>query len=211
MRTSFFPLLALASSFTSVLSAPAPAPAVVARADFNALSLVSDLQAALQPDIAAIQATATSVNADSTDEEKAAASSSIAASVTKLTAAVNSADAQIPTTASKRDGLEKRQGALVAPELLAILTPLSTASDAVVSSLGLGKFGLHATCSLCVDCKANAMIADTALNLFNPLSTSLSKLIRDLETVVDDLLAVVKQLLDGLLGGLSAGLAGIVL
>ena len=104
-----------------------------------------------------------------------------------MVAAVEAADAQIPTTASKRNAIEKRQAADIATEIGAILSPLSTASDAVIAALGLS----------------------TTLDLFNPLSVSLSKLLRDLEVVVDDLLAIVKQLLDGLLSGLSAGLAGI--
>jgi hypothetical protein len=44
-----------------------------------------------------------------------------------------------------------------------------------------------------------------------PLVGSLSALLLSLEAVVDNLLAVVKQLLDGLLTGLSVGLAGLVL
>ncbi|MCJ1445425.1 MAG: hypothetical protein MMC23_005930 [Stictis urceolatum] len=171
-----------------VMSAPAPeAAAISKRQDFDAVALVTNLQTTLQPNIDSIQSTATSITADSTDEEKAAASSSIAGDISTMVAAVEAADAQIPTTASKRNAIEKRQAADIATEIGAILSPLSTASDAVIAALGLS----------------------TTLDLFNPLSVSLSKLLRDLEVVVDDLLAIVKQLLDGLLSGLSAGLAGI--
>ena len=57
MRTSLFSVLALASSFVSVLSAPAAAPVpevVEKRQDFDALALVTDLASVLAPTITSI-------------------------------------------------------------------------------------------------------------------------------------------------------------
>ena len=49
------------------------------------------------------------------------------------------------------------------------------------------------------------------LSFLGPLVGSLSALIAALIPVVNNLLAVVQQLLDGILGGLSIALAGLVL
>ena len=49
------------------------------------------------------------------------------------------------------------------------------------------------------------------LGIAAPLTTALSNLLLALEVVVNDLLAVVQELVDGLLTGLSAALAGLVL
>ena len=51
----------------------------------------------------------------------------------------------------------------------------------------------------------------TTLSILNPLVLSLSGLVLALELVVNNLLALVQTIVDGLLTGLSAGLAGLIL
>ena len=54
-------------------------------------------------------------------------------------------------------------------------------------------------------------ISEPLLSFLTPLVGSLSGLLLSLEAVVNNLLALVQQLVDGLLTGLSVGLAGLVL
>ena len=57
---------------------------------------------------------------------------------------------------------------------------------------------------------ANSLTAAT-LSFLGPLVASLSALLASLIPVVNNLLAVVEELVDGILGGLSLALAGLVL
>lgn len=75
----------------------------------------------------------------------------------------------------------------VAPLVTNLLLEISGTLDNVVSSLGLS----------------------TTLSFLGPLVGSLSGLLSALELVVDQLLALVKQILDGLLTGLSEALSGL--
>ncbi|TKA48176.1 hypothetical protein B0A54_01669 [Friedmanniomyces endolithicus] len=54
-------------------------------------------------------------------------------------------------------------------------------------------------------------LSASLLGSLNPLVSSLSALLLSLEPVVNNLLALVQQLVDGLLTGLSVGLSGLVL
>ena len=51
-------------------------------------------------------------------------------------------------------------------------------------------------------------LTDAFLAFLNPLGTALSNLVLSLENVVDQLLALVKELLDGILNSLAAALGG---
>ncbi|MCJ1480478.1 hypothetical protein MMC06_000633 [Schaereria dolodes] len=62
-----------------------------------------------------------------------------------------------------------------------------------------------------VEVKALKKVKPATLGIAAPLTTALSNLLLALEVVVNDLLAVVQELVDGLLTGLSAALAGLVL
>jgi hypothetical protein len=54
MKTSFVSILALASTFVGVLSAPAPAPAPLEKRAFDGVSLISGLNAQIQPYLSSI-------------------------------------------------------------------------------------------------------------------------------------------------------------
>ncbi|MCJ1325895.1 hypothetical protein MMC10_002558 [Thelotrema lepadinum] len=184
MRTSFFSVLALASSFVSVLSAPAAAPAIAKRQDTDALALVTDLSTTLAPIIASITDTANSITADSSDDDKAAASSSITDSVASASSAIDAATAQAPSTTQGDASTED-----IASIIANIVAALNGPAASLEASLGLG----------------------VATGLLGPLVTSLSGLLLALVPVVNNLLAVVQELVDGLLIGLAAALAGLVL
>ncbi|MCJ1314463.1 hypothetical protein MMC25_008145 [Agyrium rufum] len=189
MRTSFIAILALASSFTGVFSAPVaeiPQDAALVKRE-DPLTVLTDLYATVQGYTAKINATTATITPLSTPAEKAAASAAIKPLFTAITAAVTSSSGKV--TAVKML-LAKRQGAnAIAAALVVLLEDLSGTLNQVIATLGL----------------------TTALAFAEPLVLALSALVATLIPVVDGLLLIVEQLLNGLLGGLSIALAGLVL
>jgi hypothetical protein len=191
MRFSFVSVLALASSFVGVMSAPAQSPSdVVARQSEDLNTLIQNLNTTITPNLNSITATTKTITPDSTDAEKAAASSSITNDVNAIVTAVKAATAQVPAAAAGTLSKVKRQSDTALATIVAnLIATISGVADDIVGALGL----------------------TSALSILNPLTGSLSALLLSLEGVVDNLLLVVKQLLDSILTGLSIGLAGLVL
>lgn len=110
---------------------------------------------------------------------------------------MQAATAQVQTLTAGKDtrrdvGLDARQATsptAIAQLITTLLVQVSTALNAVVAALGL----------------------TAALAIAQPLVIALSNLLLALEVVVDDLLIIVRQLVDALLTGLSLALAGLIL
>ncbi|MCJ1244027.1 hypothetical protein MMC30_001224 [Trapelia coarctata] len=197
MRT-FLPILALASTFLTVLSAPTPEAAALPekdKKDVSTIAIITDLTGSIQPHLAAIQSTAESITPQSSPSEKDAATSALTASVGQVVSAVNAATAQVVgLKAYKKQtrNVEARQApspTAIGQAITALLVQVSTALNGIIAALGL----------------------TATLGIAQPLTIALSNLLLALAVVVDDLLIIVRQLVDGLLIGLSAALAGLVL
>lgn len=95
-----------------------------------------------------------------------------------------------------------------------VLQEVGTAFNTIIATLGLSESSLL-TLPIGYWNKRNCVLIDggvaAALSFLGPLVGSLSVLLASLIPVVNNLLALVQQLLDGLLGGLSLALAGLVL
>ncbi|KAI4169598.1 MAG: hypothetical protein LQ346_008952 [Caloplaca aetnensis] len=127
--------------------------------------------------------------------------------------------APLESSNGNNNALEERQLNPLDPTGLAttltlILLEVGGALNNIIAILGLSKF-LHATPPLSwpMDVLAKKWAAHTAatLSFLGPLVASLSLLIASLIPVVDNILALVGALLNGVLGGLSLALAGLVL
>ncbi|KAI9811240.1 MAG: hypothetical protein M1827_005572 [Pycnora praestabilis] len=185
MKTSFTSLIALSGFFAGVFSAPTVEVAgIEKRQTSSAISIVSSLYATVQQHTGAINSTTSTLTSSSSAAEKAAAQASIQSAISSITTAVQGSTSQIHTLAksNKRDvstGLEVRQAADT-NELAALvedlLLDISGALNNIIATLGLT--GL--------------------LNFLTPLVGSLSNLLLALEVVVNNLLAIVQALLDGL-------------
>lgn len=92
-------------------------------------------------------------------------------------------------------------------ELALIIEEIGGALNEIIATLGLSK---STTLIFCRAKYADHGIAAT-LSFLGPLVASLSVLLASLIPVVNNLLTVVEELLDGILGGLSIALAGLVL
>ncbi|KAK5170900.1 uncharacterized protein LTR77_004044 [Saxophila tyrrhenica] len=195
----FLSLLALPALILPALAVPAPAPEAVdavaapleRRQISSAYSIVSDLYTEIQQYTGAINETAASLSDSSTPHQKKAAAKSYRQNIRAITAAVRAAkketDALEPAAA---DAKVKRQTDQALADLVAgLLEEVSGALNNIVATLGL----------------------TSLLGSLNPLVNSLSALLISLRNVVDNLLILVKQIVDGLLTGLSIGLAGLTL
>jgi len=138
-----------------------------------------------------INSTVANLTADSSDEEKQNAVDSISSAIESITTAIQGATNQTETFAPTNGKVKARAASTVqiAGVVQNLLLDLDGALQNVESTLGL----------------------DSLRSPLDSLVLSLSGLLIALDRVVDNLLAVVKRLVDGLLIGLAAGLAGIVL
>ncbi|KAK1811572.1 hypothetical protein LTR12_014065 [Friedmanniomyces endolithicus] len=125
---------------------------------------------------------------NSTTAQNATAATSFITKIEAITTAVDAATAEVkllPVASVVRRQTEAALAGLVENLLLEV----SGALNGIVGTLGL----------------------TSLLGSLNPLVSSLSALLLSLEPVVNNLLALVQQLVDGLLTGLSVGLSGLVL
>ncbi|TKA83757.1 hypothetical protein B0A55_00067 [Friedmanniomyces simplex] len=186
----FFSILALPALFASTLAAPTAVAnaAVEKRQSADAYAIVDSLYTNIQQYTGAINETAAGITSDSTAAQNATAAASFITNIEAITTAVDAATAQVsllPAASVARRQTEAALASLVENLLLEV----SGALNGIVGTLGL----------------------TSLLGSLNPLVSSLSGLLLSLETVVNNLLALVQQLLDGLLTGLSVGLAGLTL
>jgi len=185
-------LLALATTFTSVISAPAAAvDTSIEKRQTTAASIISTLNSAIAAPIADIQSTLSTISASSSAADKSTAESAIKGSVSEIVTAVNTATTSVkalPAGSESTKKLRARQDALQSA-LTALLTEIDGIASTLVTDLGLG----------------------STLSILSPLTSALSNLLLALEVVVNDLLALVQEIVDDLLNGLSSGLAGLTL
>lgn len=121
-----------------------------------------------------------------------------------ITSAVNAAQAKVAALPVSK--LVRRQTSTALASLVEdLLLEVSGALNNIVSTLGLSK---HMARKQPINDNANEVTA-SLLSSLDPLVSALSGLLLALEVVVNDLLALVQQLLDGLLTGLSVGLSGL--
>lgn len=92
-----------------------------------------------------------------------------------------------------------------------LLLDISGALNNIIADLGLSKYLVLSLPLNFLQHGPNWFFVAATLSFLGPLVGSLSALLLALDGVVDQLLALVKQLLDGLLIGLSLALAGLVL
>lgn len=198
--------------YTSVLSSPVLQPRDTVS---SVTSIIQSLLADVKSIDTSINSTSTSISSSSTAADKLAAEASISEAINALAARIVEA-----TTATKslvlvkKRTLEERQTDLssLAGSVYALLVEISSTLNGVITAVGLsGKSFIHY--SYCPP--ASKVLTPSRAGLIGgslgPLVASLSALLLALESVVDNLLALVKELLDGLLTGLSAALAGLVI
>jgi len=182
MKTSFISIFALFTFFLGVYSA-----AVEKRQADQALTIVTDLFNSVTPYTGAINATATSITPDSTDDEKTAAASSISANFAAIQPLVESAVSQVQAIPARRLAIRQDTSTELASEVALVLEEISGASNLAQSAVGLASIS----------------------GALNPLISALSQLLLALEVVVNDLLALVQEIVDDLLTGLATGLSGL--
>ena len=162
MRTAFFSVLALASSFVSVIAAPVESASLVKRADptdiinsltttvegFDAqISMLPTLQTPIQGDehftdpFSLLDSTLATISPDSSPDDIAAASATIQGYVNSIIDAVNAATAEVPTLPAM---LKARQAGATDPTALGelieqLLVEISNTANAVIAGLGLSK------------------------------------------------------------------------
>ncbi|KAK3671047.1 hypothetical protein LTR78_009008 [Recurvomyces mirabilis] len=188
MKFSTIFSLAATAAFASAAAIPTPDAALEARQANEAYTIVEALYADIKQYTGAINATASGVSLTSSLADQSAAAASYQSNVEAITAAVNAAKAQTDAL-SPASKVRRQTDTALAALVENLLLEVSGALNNIIATLGL----------------------TSLLGSLNPLVGSLSGLLLSLEAVVDNLLAVVKQLLDGLLTGLSVGLAGLVL
>ncbi|TKA33214.1 hypothetical protein B0A50_00767 [Salinomyces thailandicus] len=193
MKIFFLPMLALPSLFLGISAAPSATPETTSglekRQIADAYSIVDSLYTEIQQYTGAINETVAGVDSDTSAAQNATAAASFIADIEAITAAVTAATAEIdvlvPANATK---LVRRQTEAALASLVEnLLLEISGALNGIIGTLGL----------------------TSLLGSLNPLVSSLSALLLSLENVVDDLLELVRELVDGLLTGLSVGLAGL--
>jgi len=194
MKVNFISIFTLSTLFAGALSVPTAeveTRAIQKRAAIDqAYSIVQGLYTEVQTYTGALNATAKSVSSSSSASQKSAAVASAGASITSITKAINAATAQIKAIPKKRDLLKRQADATALATLVFdLILDISGALNNIIATLGL----------------------TSLLSFLTPLVASLSGLLLSLEVVVNNLLALVQQLVDGLLTGLSVGLAGITL
>jgi len=190
-----FSLISIFALSLGAIAAPAPAPADTAiekrAAIDDAYSICSSLYSEIKTYTGSINATSKSVSPSSSAADKSAAAKSVGTQLNDITAAVKAATVKVKAL-PKAAPVAPRQA--VGPAELALLVEdiileISGALNGIIADLGL----------------------QTLLSFLTPLVGSLSALLLSLEVVVNNLLALVQALVDGLLTGLSIGLAGLVL
>lgn len=196
---SFFTYVALAASFSPfAFAAPTSDFALVGRqtpADAPAaLARMQTLFTSITPYTGKINSTAASLTPDSSEADKAAAGTTFTSAIASINSQVVDATNDVKAMSKKRSvdvAIEKRQDAAAGlpAELALIIEEIGGALNEIIATLGL----------------------TATLSFLGPLVASLSGLLASLIPVVNDLLAVVEELLDGILGGLSIALAGLVL
>ncbi|KAK3069072.1 hypothetical protein LTR53_012869 [Teratosphaeriaceae sp. CCFEE 6253] len=190
MKGTFFSVLALPALFISAIAAPVAAPEtaiVEKRQSADAYAIVDSLYTNVQQYTGAINETAVSLHANSTATQNATAATAFITNVEAITTAVDAATAQVDLLSLSPLARRQTEAALAAL-VENLLLEVGGALNGIIGTLGL-----------------------TLLGSLNPLVGSLSALLLSLENVVDNLLTLVRELVDGLLTGLSVGLAGLVL
>ncbi|KAI4212285.1 MAG: hypothetical protein LQ351_004998 [Letrouitia transgressa] len=138
MKVTFVSLLALASSFTTVISTPLAEPATLAKR-VDPESLVTSLFATVQSHTKIINSTTDTLSPSSSAEEKAAAGEIFTAQL----AAINAAVVDATNSLSKRSfDLEERQlpnPAALAGLVVNLLLDISGALNNIIADLGLSK------------------------------------------------------------------------
>lgn len=190
MRTAFFSVLALPALFISSFAAPAANPGadlVEKRSEATeAYSIVESLYSEIKQYTGAINSTAAGLSASSSAADNDTAAATFRTNVESITSAVNAAQAKVAALPVSK--LVRRDTSTALASLVEdLFLEISGALNNIVSTLGL----------------------TSLLSSLQPLVSSLSGLLLALEVVVNDLLALVQQLLDGLLTGLSVGLSGL--
>lgn len=188
----------LGSFFTSAAVIPVERSEIVAvekRAVSlsTAIAIVQTLYSEVQVVTAKINATVAGLGDPVTLVESTAASLQINAAVADITILVNSAIAEVNGAAPKtaRNAIAARQAPTDLASLVTLLLlEISGTLNGVLAALGL-----------------QGLLAGT----LGGLVTALSGLLLALVPVVDNLLELVRRLLDGLLIGLSAALAGLII
>jgi len=145
-----------------------------------------------------------SASSSAADNDTAAAT--FRTNVESITSAVHAAQAKVAALPVSK--LVRRQTSTALASLVEdLLLEVSGALNNIISTLGLSK---HMARKTSINDNANVITA-SLLSSLEPLVSALSGLLLALEVVVNDLLALVEQLLDGLLTGLSVGLSGLSL
>ncbi|KAK3071052.1 hypothetical protein LTR53_009362 [Teratosphaeriaceae sp. CCFEE 6253] len=191
MKGTFFSVLALPALFISAIAAPVAAPEtaiVEKRQSADAYAIVDSLYTNVQQYTGAINETAASLHANSTATQNATAATAFITNVEAITTAVDAATAQVDLLSLSPLARRQTEAALAAL-VENLLLEVGGALNGIIGTLGL----------------------TALLGSLNPLVGSLSALLLSLENVVDNLLTLVRELVDGLLTGLSVGLAGLVL
>ncbi|KAK3710723.1 hypothetical protein LTR37_010142 [Vermiconidia calcicola] len=193
MKSTTFSLLALPALFLSTFAAPAAHPdtAAVERRQVPELYTIADqLYNNIHAHTANIMATTSSITDSSTTAEKDDATSSVRKDIEQITTLINAANADVQSVggAGTTEKLARRQAATDLAQVIAeLIADISNALDAIETTLGLGAL----------------------LGLLNPLTLGLSGLLLSLQVLVDNILVLVRQIVDGLLTGLAGALAGL--
>jgi len=172
----------------------APAPIEKRTVDLStAISIVSTLFADVKEYTGSINATTAGLPETPSIVESAAAAAAVNDAVTQITLLINGAIAEIngATRKDKRDVIVARQSPnALALLIVNLLLDISGALNNVIAALGLSAF---------------------LSSVLGGLVAALSALLLALVPVVNNLLELVRQILDSLLIGLSLALAGLII
>lgn len=158
----------------------------------ESIAIVQDLYEKVKVYTGSINSTTSGLGDSPSVVESAAAAAKVNDAVGQITLLVNSAIAEINGASKvKRDIIVARQAPTdLAGVIVNLLIEISSALNNVIATLGL-----------------SALLAGT----LGGLVTALSGLLLALVPVVDNLLELVRRLLNGLLIGLSAALLGLII
>jgi hypothetical protein len=135
--------------------------------------------------LSSTDSTAAGISTSSPQSDQEAAGETITAQIANINTAVVDATNSVKSSSSS----SSVDANALAGEAAELIEEISGTLNNVINSLGL----------------------TTTMSLLGPLTSSLSQLLLALEVVVDDLLALVQEILDNLLTGLSLALAGLTL
>ncbi|KAK4695627.1 hypothetical protein P7C71_g2153, partial [Lecanoromycetidae sp. Uapishka_2] len=193
---SFFTYLAVASAFSPLaFAAPASDNTLNKRlgpADGPAaLATLDTLFTGITQHTAIINSTAAAYPKEPTAADKATASTAFKSQIASIDSLIVAATSEVKGLSKRETVMIKRQDAATGlpAELALIIEEIGGALNEIIATLGL----------------------TATLSFLGPLVTSLSGLLASLIPVVNNLLTVVEELLDGILGGLSVALADLVL